>query len=161
MKVIKSVGQLLRILDSPCTFVELETETEPKRGIRKLSKVNCAVGDNLDYKSVVNRRKQKDGDFTIPSVKPRRWGIRVKGTPLVQHNNRQYLEVLKLNEKEEFQNSEGMPIDKEDAYAIMGKRKQQNTYGVTNPPKWRDYKIGSIKGITVNKQRFAVDIPQT
>lgn len=160
MKTIKTIKKLLEVLSQPCTFVQLDTVTHPK-GLTKIASVNCATGNSLDYKSVINRRKEKEESEPVKEVQSRSWGKRITGTPLVEHKGKFYLETLVLSSKSKYFN--GLEnITEEEAQAILGRKKQcslvHNTYRLVNSPKWRDFSVQSVKGITVNKEKFAVDI---
>jgi hypothetical protein len=81
------------------TIVTLHTETIPAMkktdnpyvGMVKASKVNGII--NWGYELAVNRQRLREGLETDFSAYPRKWGQRVKGTPLVEHKGNHYLEV--------------------------------------------------------------------
>lgn len=80
-------------------IVTLETETVPAMnktdnpyvGTVKRSAVNGVI--NWGYELAVNRQRLREGMEADFSAYPRKWGQRIKGTPLVEHRGQYYLEV--------------------------------------------------------------------
>ena len=81
------------------TFATITTITEPaqiggspfKTTLRKVSRVNVALGF-IYSNSVANQEKREGmaGDF---EAQPRKWGVRIAGTPLVTHKGKTYVEA--------------------------------------------------------------------
>lgn len=67
---------------------------------KRVTGMNAMVFQNKNtnaYENMVNRRLAKEGSYPAFEVSPRVWGTRIPNTPLVQHNDKLYLEVIALN----------------------------------------------------------------
>ena len=81
------------------TFATITTITEPaqiggspfKTALRKVSRVNVAIG--FGYSNSVNHQEKREGLAGTFEAQPRKWGVRVAGTPLVTHKGKTYLEA--------------------------------------------------------------------
>ena len=89
------IGLLLDIRGA--TIVSFVAATEPRLtagnpfpGLRKLSSVNGVL--NFNYTSAVNRQRVKEGMIPDFVAEPRKWGIRMEGTPIVKHGHKHYVE---------------------------------------------------------------------
>lgn len=64
-------------------------------GLQKKQKSNVFI--NFDYTKSVNKaltKEHKEADFV---AKPRKWGEKITGTPIISHKNEYYLEARFLN----------------------------------------------------------------
>jgi hypothetical protein len=163
-KVLQNLGS--------CTFASIVAEVEPKlkspktnglvnpdgsSRIVKRSKVTLAVGDNLSYKSVVNRRLEKVGEDKVDEVQPRKWGERVPNTPFVIHKGQLYLESLVINVSDTRYFLDGKEVPKSDVQHFLAEKTSSDTYGLgDNQPVWRDYKLSSIREVKTNNEVYQV-----
>jgi hypothetical protein len=143
------------------TFISIETETEqkllggkncPLKGLIKRSKVNGAIG--IHYTNSVNNqriREEKEADFV---AQPRTWGIRLEGTPLVQHKDNYYLEVKVQSTQKPDYFFNGKRIDSEEVkpYLPQNKTRQDLNKEVI----LRDYNISSIKRIKIDGNEYSI-----
>jgi hypothetical protein len=81
------------------TFATITTSTEPaqvgsspfKTTLRKISRVNVALG--FIYSNSVSNQEKREGLAGNFEAQPRKWGVRVAGTPLVTHKGKTYIEA--------------------------------------------------------------------
>lgn len=154
------------------TFVSIDTVTDvvlpggkknPLNGrVQKLverSSVMVFQNKNSNgYENMINRRLESEGQSAASfEVGPRKWGQRIPETPFVEHNGQMYLEVIFLNPGEVSYLLDGkkttdpncIPPQKETG---VGDGWEQG--GLINKVIIRTYKVESIVGITINKQRY-------
>ena len=153
------------------TFVGLDTITtetltggksNPMQGrVQKLtvgSQVQVFQNKNSNaYANMVQRRLDKTGKEVEFELQPRTWGVRVEGTPIIEHKNEFYLEVIFLKGGESTYTLDGNPIKKELIQGLAVK-KEGTQGGLEQEDKViiRTYKIASISRITINKQTYIV-----
>lgn len=140
------------------TFVSIETTTVPKlksgnpfSNLKKVSKVSGAIGFN--YQNSVNNaltKEDKEKDF---EAKPRKWGEKVVGTPLVKHKDKFYLEMKAQNGQSDYFNDQGR-VSKEDIkpweYAKSSRQ------GLENEVIVRDFSIDNISRVKINKEEYNI-----
>lgn len=80
------------------TMVSFIASTSPKLrtgnpfpGVRKITKIGAVL--NFNYASAVNRQREREGIVPDFIAEPRKWGIRIEGTPVVSHNGKFYVEA--------------------------------------------------------------------
>jgi hypothetical protein len=143
------------------TFISVECETEPKllggrscpyKGIRKISKVAGAIGFNYTN-SVNNQREREDLDKDF-EAEPRAWGTRLKGTPLVEHKGKTYIEVKVQSTESPLYVLNGKFIPNEDIKPYIPETKSRQ--GVDKEIIVRDYDISNIRSIKIKGQQFVV-----
>lgn len=169
---LTGLQQLLQNLGA-CKFVSMVTETVPplkspktnklynedgSPRIVKRSKVTLATGDNLDYKSIVNRRLKKQGEDEIGEVKPRQWGERVPNTPFVIHKGQLYLETLILGVSDTRYFFDGKEVQKSEISQYLNEKPNSDTYNLdSSAPIWRDYKLSNIRQVTTDGQTWEIN----
>lgn len=140
------------------TFVSIETTTVPKlksgnpfSNLKKVSKVSGAIGFN--YQNSVNNalaKEDKESDF---ESKPRKWGEKIAGTPLVKHKDKFYLEMKAQNGQSDYFNDQGR-VSKEDIkpweYAKSSRQ------GLENEVIIRDFSIDNISRVKINKEEYNI-----
>jgi hypothetical protein len=101
--------------------------------------------------SLDNQAKREDKQIDF-EVKPRTWGTRIKGTPLVEHTKKDGSYHLYLEAKVEQTNStkyeleDGTPVQREDFEQFLPKRKESTTQdGLTKKIILRDYALANIQ----------------
>jgi len=156
-----------------CKFASMTTETVPplkspktnglvnpdgSSRIVKRSKVTLATGNNLNYKSVINRRLDKEGKEQIEEVKPRQWGERIPNTPFVLHKGQLYLETLILGVSDTRYFFDGKEVQKSDIKDYLNEKPNSDTYNLDSfAPIWRDYKLSNIRQVTTDGQTWTVN----
>jgi hypothetical protein len=126
----------------------------------------CTVGSSVmvfqnknvnGYQNMVKRRLQSEGKNPDTfELKPRTWGVRIDGTPLVEHKGEYYLEVIFLVGGETSYLLDGKPV-KKDLINGLPKKKEGSQGGLDDKVIIRSYKIGSISRITINKETYIVE----
>jgi len=139
------------------TFVNIETETIPKTkkgcsfNLKRLSSISGCIGFN--YTNSVNHQRQKEGLSEDFKAVARVWGNRIKGTPIVEHKGKKYIEVkVQSATSDFFSNSTRISLDKVIPWLYNSETRQ----GVDNEVVVRDYKIENITRIKINKEEYKV-----
>lgn len=167
-----SQDQLIRLLceRKGANFATLLTETEPKMRknelsgrVTKKSHVNVAIG--VHYERAVQRQQEREGlevDFT---AKPRQWGERLTGTPLVRHTNKagetnHYLEAVpkKVMTAPQYL-VDGFPANENQQKIIAEHLSPSRKPATQNTEKEivvRDYKLTNVKAIKINGKKYKV-----
>lgn len=160
------------------TIATMETETIPDMvkkdrvtgqpnpyigRVVKQSRVNGIVGA-WNYESAVNRQRVRESDAeTIAEVEsipefvaePRSWGERLPQTGLVKHGENYYVEIKVQRAIETTYLIDGRPAtddELEDLKRYLPKKKEGTRQQVEKPVILRDYKVESIKSVTMNGQ---------
>ena len=153
------------------TFIGLDTITEPTltggksnphkgRVLKIVEGSNVMVFQNKNvngYKNMVQRRLQSEGKNPQTfELKPRTWGVRIDGTPLVEHKGQHYLEVIFLKAGETSYRLDHKPVQKS---AIQGlpERKDGGQGGLENLVIIRSYKLDSLVRVTLDKEVYLIE----
>ena len=129
----------------------------------KVAAVNIQAGFN--YINSVNNQLAREGKTPDAEAKPRKWGQRIKGTPLVEHTNKAGEHRLYLEAKCEKVNSvryvdgEGNAIDKADLAEWLQERsaKSSTQANVDKEIILRDYALDSIEWIAIDGHKLELD----
>lgn len=150
-------------------FVTIETRTVPKllarhpisgeanpfRGnIVKVAIVNGVI--NWVYERAVNRQRTREELTADFQAMPRKWGHRMAGTPLVEHNGQYYLELkVERSIDYRYEAMDRTPLDKAavNQYLTPPSASRQ---GVEKTIILRDYKIDNITRIKYRGQEFRI-----
>ena len=153
------------------TFISIDTVTIPdllggkknplKGRVRKIMKgANVMVFQNKNlngYQEMVRRRLIKEGkDPETFQLKPRRWGVRIDGTPFVEHKGNYYLEVIFLHTGETWYEVDGVKTNPEDIEGLRLDKKEGEQGGLSENNKViiRTFKLESITRLVVNKHVY-------
>lgn len=110
------------------------------------------------YSNMVKRRLEAEGKNSETfEVKPRTWGVRISGTPLVEHKGAYYLEVIFLKAGENAYLLDGKPIKKDLIVGLPEKKTEGTQSGLENKVIIRSYKIDSISRISINKEVYLIE----
>jgi hypothetical protein len=150
-------------------MVKLAVEVEPtmrKTGnpyvgrVVKQSFVMGVIG--FRYENSVNNRRmveanpetQKAADAVeVFIAEPRKWGVHIEGTPLVEHKGQRYLEVKIERTLGTEYRLDGQPVDPETLVAIkafMPEREEGARQELEKPVVLRDYKLSSIRQVVMD-----------
>jgi len=143
----------------------------PFSGIVKRISVSCVIGKN--YANAVNRQTLMDnginpkGDAALIARKlqalglpvftpqPRKWGNKIEGTPVIEHNGSHYVECI-FREQDGHRvtflgyfDAQGNKIDKRTLEGYLPKTKQckENV---------RDYRADAMKVVRMNGEELAI-----
>jgi|GEM_PF-1741511 len=134
--------------------------TEQRWKIRKVATINGFI--NFNYENAVNRQRQREGITATFQSLPRKWGLHIKGTPLVVHikdgDEKHYLEVKveKSLAWELIHVATSQPLDAAELALVNRwlKPKSKSRQGVQKEIVLRDYDLDSIIGLTVDGKGF-------
>ena len=107
-----------------CQFIGLDTKTvvklkggkkNPLQGrVIKITEGNNVMvfKSSVGYINMVNRRLRKEAKAEF-EPQPRRWGTRIKDTPIIEHNGKKYLECIFISPGKTTYYLDGESIPKE------------------------------------------------
>ena len=129
----------------------------------KVADVNILAG--FEYINSVNNQLEREGKEPNAVAKPRKWGQRIKGTPLVEHTNkageyRLYLEAkCQSVNSVEYVDAQGNAIDKADLREWTEKKsaKSSTQANVDKEIILRDYALDSIEWIAIDGHKLELD----
>jgi len=154
-------SQLIDMLlkNKGATIVTIVTRTEPdmrKTGnpftgkVFKISRVNGMIGFN--YTNSVNNQLKREGEVADFVAQPRKWGVRIDGTPLLEHKGNYYIEMkVEKSLGHRYEWADGKELDDAsvaDMSAFMSVHNKPTTQGTEKEIILRDYKTASILSIT-------------
>ena len=175
MKTI-SQANLVKLLLNPTvsgingnTFVGLDTLSKATLTGGKKNEMQgrvqkCVVGSQVQvfqnknsngYANMVQRRLDKSGNEVEFTLSPRTWGVRIEGTPILEHKGAFYLEVIFKKAGEVSFLLDGRPIRK-DLIQGLPVKKEGTQGGLEDKVIIRTYKIASLSRITINKETYIV-----
>lgn len=152
------------------TFITIDTLTPVKltggksnpfqgRVTKRVTGSNVMVFQNKTinaYDAMVKRRLEKEGkDPGSFVIGPRQWGEREDGTPFVNHNGKQYLEVIFLSAGNVELLVDGEPTLNEIPGLPVATEGHQG--GLENKVIIRTYTVENITAITINHNRYERD----
>lgn len=160
--------QLVEMLRTTATtIVSIWTETAPKmlakangvpnpyknKQVVKRSKNNGII--NFHYENAVNNRRVKEDSEPDFVAKPRQWGSRIPGTPLVEHKGNFYLEmkVERCLENEILVDGDPAPDDLKN---FLPHKEEGSRQELESPVIIRDFKVDNIKAVQMNGEFYTV-----
>lgn len=111
-----------------------------------------------NYTSSLYSMASKEGKEIVFDVKPRQWGERMAGTPLVHHKGKYYLEAKceKLVEMD-YYDQEGNKLDKEEMSQFVPVRKKSSTQAqLDGEVVLRDYSLSNIMVFNGATKKFLI-----
>jgi len=155
--------EMLSNLDRRATFVSIVTRTEPQLiggksnqyhgRVKKISKVSCII--NFSYENSVNNQRDREGVQEEFKAEPRKWGIRVQGTPLVRHKDQYYLEYKVEKVLSTVYFVDGIPRDRSELEGSI-RQGQDGRQGVENTVILRDVSLCNIQEITIGGVHYSI-----
>lgn len=137
------------------TFPRMVNKENPYYNlIYKLAKVNGMI--NCNYESMVNRQRIREGKDPDFEALKRSWGIRMTGTPLVLHKNKQYLEIKVQGSEYEYRYISSDKLVNKDSVNPFILTSSTARQQLDNPVILRDYSLENIKGIAVEGKFFEI-----
>lgn len=140
-------------------MVSFVSETSPRlnagspfKGVRKVSKVSAVL--NFDYAAAVNRQRIREGKVPDFVAKPRKWGVQIKGTPLVEHKGKWYIEAKVESSKATYY-LDGMEVDAAEVEKWLQDR-HSGRQAVDDPIILRDYAVENIVSIRMKGNEFVI-----
>jgi len=111
-----------------------------------------------DYSNSLYSMASKEGKEIAFDIKPRKWGERLDGTPLVHYRGKYYLEakcerVLEMD----YYTKEGDKLDKEEMSQFLPKRYKSSTQAqLTGEVVLRDYSLSSLLVFRGARRKFLI-----
>jgi hypothetical protein len=143
------------------TEPDMRKTDNPYLGCRKIARVNGII--KFTYESCVNRQRVResqpltlDGYVEHFTSLPRRWGVRVHGTPFVTHNGNTYLETKVSNWLEVQYRLGNHIIPEEDIGPFLKDSHESSRQGVDKKVILRDYNLVNIKQIAIGGGVFEI-----
>lgn len=157
--------QLLRDVKGakPATILAITIPAMRKTGnpyVDKVTKMQTSnVFINFNYANNVNTARFRNDEETGFVAKPRHWGQRIAGTPLVEHKGNYYLECRFMKASTPIYMIDGQPTQK----SVLEPWLQESTsnaehQGLTEETEIivRDFKLINVKEIKLDKVHYNV-----
>lgn len=147
------------------TFVTIVTETDPTMrktdnpyvGVKKVMSNNGIIC--FSYEKAVNKERDKEGVPTTFTPSPRKWGMRLTGTPLVENKGKYYLEFRFIRAAKPSYYLDGKEIPYDNLKPFMPEKSSNADHQGVDPEKEiiiRDFSIDSIKLIKMDNEEYMV-----
>jgi len=144
------------------TMVSFIASTEPKMkggnpfpGLRKITKINGVL--NFNYQSAVNRQREREGVVADFVAEPRKWGVRVEGTPLVTHNGKTYIEAkVERSDIVAYVMPDLSPVDPDEVAKWLPAR-HNGRQAVEKAVILRDFSIENIRSMKLRKVEYVIN----
>ena len=122
----------------------------------KMSRVNGMVW--FSYQNSVNNQRKREGLSADFKPQPRKWGVRLANSALVEHKGEYYLEVKveKSLEHKYIDPDTGTEVPSSLVKPFIPQRKEGERQAVENVIILRDYKLNSIESITHEGTTYTV-----
>lgn len=139
-----------------CTDARAKKTDNPHGAITKKAVINGMIG--WIYENSVNNQRQREGLEPDFEAMPRAWGERIKGTPLVLHKDRHYLEVkVERNlDTTYYRASDGEEIPEEEVKPFLPARSKNERAGTEKDIRLADYGIDNILEIKMDGEHYVV-----
>jgi hypothetical protein len=147
---------------TPATFVavtevKMNKTNNPYHGrVNKKQKSNVFI--NFDYAASVNRKLLKEGKDADFVAKPRKWGEKLPGTPIIFYQNKYYLEARFLNNEPKVEYIvDGVVTEKavlETYLPVKNEDASKEHQGLDEVITIRDFLVNNIHELTVNGTHY-------
>ena len=153
------------------TFIGIDTLTVPtltggKGNPHQGRVLKMNVGSNVmvfqnknasAYGAMVERRLKAEGkDPASFQLGERKWGVRVEGTPIIEHKGEEYLEVIFLKAGTVSYTLDHELTEKSKIIGLEAKEEGEQG-GLDNKVIIRTYKMASIVRITLDKETYLIE----
>lgn len=142
-------------------MVSFVSSTEPRLmagnpfpGLRKLSRVGGVL--NFNYTAAVNRQREREGMVADFVAEPRKWGVRVEGTPLVFHKGKHYIEVkIQSSEVIAYIMPDLSPVDPAEVEKWLPVR-HSGRQKLEKPVDCKDFSVDNVRSIRMKKMEYII-----
>ena len=139
-----------------CTVPDMNKTGNPYYGrVSKYSTLNVMIG--FVYETSVNNQRCREGREADFESMPRKWGVRIQGTPLVENKGSLYLECKIQRVLETYYTLDGDEFSAEDLQPWLRKPSQADRQGVDAPVVLRDIKLENILEVRMFGEVFCVE----
>lgn len=169
---MSNLQSLLANVSGAC-FVSIDTVTTPKLKGGKANEMQgkvrkVMIGANVmvfsmknggsAYENMVQRRLAQEGkDPASFELGERAWGVRIAGTPFVEHKGDLYLEVIFLKPGKSHYEYGARPIAASEIVGLEeAKIGEEQQGGLDNKVIIRTFKADSIMAVTINGKRHVL-----
>ena len=145
-----------------CTVVTIKAVTDARLkktgndhgSCSKIARVNGMIGWN--YTNSVNNQRTREGIEAHFEAQPRKWGERIKGTPLVEYKGEYYLEVKieRILDITYVRDNDGKIVTYSEIEPFMPAKRKPTTQGTEKDIIVADYKINNIEEIKIDGQEY-------
>ena len=124
--------------------------------VTKTSTVNGMIG--FKYENSVNNQRKRENIGKEFVAEPRKWGVRIAGTPIVEHKGQSYLEVKVQRVFDTVYCVDNRLACDEEIKAIKGffPTNKDNRQEVEKPVILRDYCLDSINEIRIAGKWYTI-----
>jgi hypothetical protein len=130
-------------------------EINPYHGrVQTRARNNCMIG--FIYTNSVNNQREREGNDEEFVAHPRKWGVRVQGTPLVEHKGNVYLECKVQKNLSTQYFVDGEEVDRSVVEPWFTKRKDSGRQEVENPVILMDPMLSNIEQIAMFGETYTV-----
>jgi hypothetical protein len=142
-------------------MVSFVASTEPRLragnpfpGLRKVSKINGVL--NFNYTAAVNRQREREGMVADFVAEPRKWGVRMEGTPLVYHNGKHYIECkVERSEVVAYIMPDLSPVDPDEVAKWLPSR-HSGRQAVEKTIVLRDFAVENLRSIRMKGTEYII-----
>ena len=123
--------------------------------ILKRSRVNGVLGYN--YENSVNNQREREGKDSDFQQEERRWGVRLDRV-WVSHKGELYftVKVERSLEEPRYFTESGVELSRDEVKPYLPKKSKSSRQGTDKEIIHREYKLSSLRGITMNRQTFEI-----
>jgi len=146
------------------TFATLVTNVQPDikcpktsgmaGRIRKRSRINCVL--NHIYGNSVNYQREREGKEVDFTPNPRKWGERIRGTTLVCHKGKTYLEVKVEKVYDTQYYLDGQKVERDQVAEFLRERSTSSRQDLSKEVVLRDYNVDSIESVTMQGETIVL-----
>lgn len=105
------------------------------------------------YAAMVQRRLNKEGKNVEFQLSPRRWGTRVPNSPIIEHGDERYMEVIVLKPGAVHYELNGKVIEPTAIQGMKPEPPSAEQGGLDDKVIIKAYNFDSIRSITINKEK--------
>lgn len=146
---------------TPVTLVTITYPAVKKTGllsgktVEKWSRRNCIIG--FIYGNSVNYQRERENKTPDFTALPRKWGQRIQGTPLVEHNGNVYLETKVQRVLDSQYVVDGRFVaDYEVEPHLRAGSGDDGRQDLENPVVLRDFKLENIMSVNMFGESYVV-----
>lgn len=144
------------------TMVSFIASTEPKLragnpfpGLRKITKIGGVL--NFNYQKAVNRQRDREGIVADFIAEPRKWGVRIEGTPIVTHNGKFYVEAkIERSEIMGYIMPDLSMVDEHEVLNWLPSR-HSGRQAVEKTIVLRDFSVENIRSMRMKGNEYVID----
>lgn len=154
-KILRDVRGTTAVTITALTEPDMVARDNPYAGrVRKRSRRNCLIG--FGYENAVNNqrlREDKDADFVAG---PRKWGVRIAGTPIVEHKGKVYLEAKVQRVLEYRYEVDGEIVENALIEPWLRDKGAADRQELAKPVELRDFALTSITDLVMGGYHYHV-----